>query len=215
MIVSFSGIDSAGKTTQIDLLYKYLEAHHIKAKKVWSKARGTPGVLLLKQLVRRDKHMNAEEKTEYRNAVFANPRKEKLLYICSMLDLCLYWGIYYRVLALANKYLICDRYIWDTYVELHSDFKGIDIDKSKLWKLVKAVAPKPKVSFVFVVPPEVSLERDRMKNAAGIETLERKRQKIDRYFACIHNSCWTNVMDGQKPIEQLHREVLTAVGITE
>lgn len=55
MIVSFSGIDSAGKTTQIDLLYKYFEEHHIKAKKIWSKARGTPGVLLLKQLVRRDK----------------------------------------------------------------------------------------------------------------------------------------------------------------
>ena len=37
MIVSFSGIDSAGKTTQIELLMQYFEKHNIKAKKVWGK----------------------------------------------------------------------------------------------------------------------------------------------------------------------------------
>jgi len=83
MIVSFSGIDSAGKTTQIDLLYGYCKSSGVSVKKVWSKARGTPGVLLLKQLVRRDKKMNTEEKAEYRKNVFESPRKQKLLYVAS------------------------------------------------------------------------------------------------------------------------------------
>ena len=146
MLVSFSGIDSAGKTTQIERLYEHCKTHKISVKKVWSKARGTPGVLLLKELVRRDKKMDAEEKMEYRKNVFQSPKKQKLLYIASMLDLCWYWGIYYRILGWCKKIVICDRYLWDTYVELNQDFPCINIGRSKLWKLVKFLAPKPKVS---------------------------------------------------------------------
>ena len=77
MIVSFSGIDSAGKTTQIDRLHDYCKANKISVKKVWSKARGTPGVILLKELVRRDKKMDDVEKKEYRKTVFQSPKKQK------------------------------------------------------------------------------------------------------------------------------------------
>ena len=177
MLISFSGIDSAGKTTQIQLLCEYCKTHNIRVKKVWSKARGTPGVLLLKALVRRDKKMNVEEKMEYRKNVFQNPKKQKLLYIASMLDLCWYWGIYYRILGWFEEVLICDRYLWDTYVELNQDFPCINIDRSRLWKIVKLLTPKPQVSFVFVIPAEVSLARDHQKNASDIENVEVKKKK--------------------------------------
>lgn len=214
MIVSFSGIDSAGKTTQIELLCQYCDKKKIKYKKVWSKARGTPGVLLLKELVRRDKNMDATQKAEYRTEVFQNSRKRNLLYIASMLDLCWYWGLYYRILNLTNKLVICDRYIWDTYVEVkEKDFRGMDIDNSILWKIVKTVSPHPKVSFVFTIPPEESLRRDHNKNAAGIEELNIKIQKIDCYMKCIENDCWTNPMDGMRSINDLHQDVLAEIGI--
>ena len=209
MIISFSGIDSAGKTTQIEMLSKYCDEHKIKYCKVWSKARGTPGVLWLKELVRIDKKMDVAEKAEYRNDFYRNPQKQRLLYIASMLDLCWYWGIYYRILGIINKYLICDRYLWDTYTELKQDFQFIDIDRSKLWKIVRCISPKPKYSFVFIIPAEVSLERDKKKNAAGIEDVERKKRKIETYMCCVKNDCWTNVMDGLRGIDELHQSVLS------
>ena len=215
MIVSFSGIDSAGKTTQIDLLYDYCKAHKIGVKKLWSKARGTPGVLLLKELVRKDKHMDGEEKKEYRKNVFQNPKKQKLLYIASMLDLCWYWGIFYRITGWCKRILICDRYLWDTYVELNQDFPCVNIDKSFLWKLVKFLAPTPKVSFVFVIPAEVSLARDHQKNAAGIEDIAIKEKKIATYMACVDAGRWSHVMDGMDTIENLHKQVLEAVGLAK
>ena len=213
MIVSFSGIDSAGKTTQIDRLMEYCIANKISVKKVWSKARGTPGVLFLKELVRRDKKMDAKDKAEYRKNVFQSPKKQKLLYVASMLDLCWYWGIYYRILGAFRKILICDRYLWDTYVEINQDFPCIDIDRSHLWKLVRWLAPKPKVSFVFIIPAEVSLARDHQKNAAGIEDIAVKEKKIATYMACVEQNCWTHVMDGMNSIEDLHQQVLGAVGL--
>lgn len=211
MIISFSGIDSAGKTTQIDLLCDYCIRHNIKIRKVWSKARGTPGVLLLKEIFRQDKKLNAKAKAEYRKNFFKNPIKEKLLYIASMIDLCWYWGIYFRILNVFNEFLICDRYLWDTYVEIIYEFQGIDINKSKLWKLVKYMAPIPKVSFVFIVPAEISLLRDIEKNAAGIETVQIKREKINKYLECINKKCWTNIMDGTKSIMELHKELINVL----
>ena len=168
---------------------------------------------MLKQLFRKDKGFDDEQKVEYRKSVFRDPRKEKMLYVASMLDLCWYWGIYYRLLNLVRRYVICDRYVWDTYVEINSDFTGIDIDKSVLWKMVRFVSPKPKISFVFVVPPEVSLDRDYKKNAAGIETIEVKQEKINRYLRCIEANCWTNVMNGMQSIEQLHEQVLEILSL--
>lgn len=213
LIISFSGIDSAGKTTQIDLFSNYLREHKISYKKVWSKARGTPGVLLLKHIVRSDKKMDSAGKIEYRNEIFNNLKKKKLLYIASMLDLCWYWGIHYRVLNVFYKYLICDRYLWDTYIEINHDFVGIDIDHSLLWKIVKCVAPKPRHSFVLIIPPEISLMRDKLKNASGIEGILCKTKKIEFYKKCIDEGRWSNVMDGQKSIEELHTLVLKAVSI--
>lgn len=213
MIVSFSGIDSAGKTTQIDLLCQHLDKKRIKYKKKWSKARGTPIVVFLKELVRRDKGMDEAGKSEHRKEVFQNPRKLRLLYTASMLDLCLYWGIYYRFQQLFCKYLICDRYLWDTYVEVKHDFVGIDLDRSFLWKMVKFFAPRPKVSFVFIIPAELSLARDKQKNAAGIEDIQRKKSKIDTYLKLVSEYRWTNEMDGTRSIEDLHKDVLLAVGL--
>lgn len=213
MIVSFSGIDSAGKTTQIDLLYDYCKKNNISVKKMWSKARGTPGVLFLKELVRRDKGMSKEEKKEYRDNVFKNSKKQKLLYIASMLDLCWYWGIYYRLCSLTCRILICDRYLWDTYVEINRDFADVNIDKSVLWKMVKALAPIPKHSFMFVIPPEVSIQRDIEKNAAGIENIEIKKIKIDKYMSLVEKKAWTNVMDGLRGIDDLHKDIIQELNI--
>lgn len=215
MIISFSGIDSAGKTTQIDKLTAYFDAHGIKYVKRWSKARGTPGVELLKSLVRKDnpKEQSDAERVAARREVYKSKKKQKLLFAASMLDLCWYWGVYFRLLNITNRYLICDRYLWDTYVEMKHDFYSIDIDHSFLWEMVKFLAATPKVSFVFVIPAELSLERDLQKGTDGTEDIERKKSKIDVYMHLVEQGRWTNVMDGTKSRESLHHEVLDIIGL--
>lgn len=212
MIISFSGIDSAGKTTQIDKLTSYLDNHGEKYVKKWSKARGTPGVEFLKNIVRRKNPTDEKEKQAVRREIYKSPLKQKLLYTASLLDLCWYWGVYFRWVEWTNKYLICDRYLWDTYVEMKHDFYSINIDQSLLWKLVKVIAPKPNVSFVFVIPAELSLERDLQKGTEGTEDIERKKSKINLYLQLVKQGKWTNVMDGTKSREELHEKVLQIIG---
>lgn len=213
MIIAFSGIDSAGKTTQIDKLTEYLNAHQVKNVKKWSKARGTPGVEILKSLVRKETPNTDEAKIAARKEIYKSTKKQTILYIVSLLDLCWYWGLYFRWLNKTHKYLICDRYLWDTYVEMKHDFYSIDIDHSFLWKMVKFCAPKPKVSFVFIIPAELSLSRDLQKGSDGTEDIEIKRSKIGVYMSLVEQKKWNNVMDGTKTREVLHKEVLNIIGI--
>ena len=207
MIVSFSGIDSAGKSTQIDKLYEYCLIHNIKAKKIWGKARGTPGVMFIKSLVRKDSNMNHDEQLEYREKIYQNAKKKRLLLIASLFDLCWYFGIYYRLLNLFNTILICDRYVWDTYVEVINEF-DIDIDNWFLWKMVVWLSPKPQVSFMFVIPAEESIRRDIQKRDLTVDSLELKNRKINMYMGLLKQRKWTNIIDGLTPIDMIHKNIL-------
>ena len=213
MIISFSGIDSSGKSTQIKFLYNYCERNNIKVKKIWGKARGTPGVEFIKKLVRKDKSMSFEEKMEYRTQIYKSTSKKRLLLIASILDLYWYFGIYYRILGIFNKVLICDRYIWDTYVEVKTEFSDINIDKWFIWKMAIFFPPKPKVSFVFTLPAEESIKRDIKKNDLAVDSLELKKRKNNMYMTLINQGKWTNIVDGLLPIEVTHRHILEVLNL--
>lgn len=208
MVVSFSGIDGAGKTTQINLLIDYCKKKHINYVYKWSKARGTPGIMFLKELVRRDKKMDQEEKLEHREAVFKSNWKRNLLFIGSMLDLCWYWGIYFRIIKRKYELVILDRYIWDTYVEVSREFQIDKLDKKILWRFVHLVALVPDRQILLTIPAEESLRRDILKEEITTDGLSFKEAKLCSYDKLKNKGCWNVELDAMKSIEETHEMIL-------
>lgn len=207
MIVTFSGIDSSGKTTQLDRFFNLCREKKIKVYKIWGKGRGTPGVMLIKNIIRRDQGMNAEQKKEYRSSIYKNGKKRRMLLTASIIDLWWYFGIYYRILNLFNKVLICDRYIWDTYIDFRTEFPEFEIDNWLIWKVTVALTPKPKHSFMFYITTEESYLRDQQKGDLTLDPLEVKKAKVEKYMKLINCGKWEVVIDGTRDRDSITNEV--------
>ena len=203
MMYSFSGIDSSGKTTQIEMLKTFCNNNGIKYHYHWIKGRATPIVMFLKKIFRRDQGLSNEGKKEYREEVYKNKKKKALLLIVSILDLIWYWGIYYRYLKIRHGLFICDRYIWDTYIDFRTEFQEFDIDRWLIWRIAKGIAPKPHCSFLFMISAEESLRRDIAKGDATPDTIERKREKMAKYEDLVSKDKWQVVIDGMKPRDEI------------
>jgi thymidylate kinase len=203
MMYTFSGIDSSGKTTQIELLKSYCDNNGIKYHYHWIKGRATPVVMFLKELFRKDKGLSDEGKMEYREQVYQNRNKKFLLLTVSILDLIWYWGLYYRILKFKHKLLICDRYVWDTYIDFRTEFPEFNIDKWLIWKMAKGFAPKPNGSFLFQITAEESLKRDIAKGDATPDALPRKQAKVEKYSELVKQGKWSYVVDGTKPKDEI------------
>ena len=52
MLISFSGLDCAGKSTQISLLKEYLQGKGYEVSEVWSRGGYTPGIETMKKILR-------------------------------------------------------------------------------------------------------------------------------------------------------------------
>ena len=202
---TFSGIDSSGKTTQIDMLIQYCKDNNIEVYKRWSKGRATPGVLWLKKVLSKDtgKDLNREEILEHREANWNNPKKKFMLLVASILDLWWFWGLYYRILNRRHKVFICDRYIWDTYVDFKTEFSEYNVDNWILWRIAVFLAPKPRHSFMFYITAEESFKRDNDKGDPDRDELERKREKVKKYEKPMEQGKWDTIVSGMKTREEM------------
>ena len=211
MIVSFSGIDGSGKTTQINNLISWCQANNVRYIKKWSKARGTPGIEFIKNIVRRDKNLPQVEKLGYREHIFNSGWKKSILYCLSMIDLCWYWGVYFRILKRKYDIVILDRYLWDTFVEVSTEFRLENLEKLFLWKIVKLCAPIPEVSILLTIPAEESLRRDLLKGEITTDALEFKQSKIDIYRMLQSHNKWNTVIDSMKSVDETFNQIISSI----
>lgn len=209
MLISFSGLDCSGKSTQINLLKEYLQGKGYSVEEVWSRGGYTPGIEKLKNLVRGGKSKAPEEQTaEERQAkVAAEPRGGKLLLWLSIADLMFYWGRTFKKKSKGKKVLFCDRYYWDTYVDFKLKYPKVNFDKWLVWKLMTACYRKPDVSLVLTVTPEESMRRSNLKFEPFPEPQDKREARLNRYLQEIKNGRWQYEIDCMRPIEPIQEEI--------
>jgi thymidylate kinase len=207
-MISFSGIDGSGKGTQLDLLEKYMIDHKLRYCRIWARGSWTPGIELVKKIVRRDKHFSESQKNEYRIEARSNPKKMKVIMILSILDLLWYFNLYYRFLKWNNDYLLCDRYIWDTLVDFRVNFSGCRVDEMFIWKILLKSIPYPNESFIFTISSEDSISRGLKKKEAFMESRAIKHLKINQYNQLIHEGKWTQVINGNLDVLEINKKIL-------
>ena len=166
MIVSFSGMDGAGKTTQISLLKAALKSKGLSPKIVWSRGGYTPGFECLKKTVRRlfRKTLPSSGHSKQRKEIISRPFVSYIWLYLAILDLIFLYGVKLRFSSGLGTIFICDRYLDDTRLDFHLNFKTIEFQKMWMWKLLEILTPTPDVSFLLLLPVEISMARSLLKD---------------------------------------------------
>ncbi len=192
LFITFEGADGCGKTTQLNLLAKYLES---QGREVL--VTREPGAKGLGEKLR-------EILLNYDGEV--SPRCEQFLFLA---DRAQHVDIIVRPAVDAGKIVLCDRHI-DSTVAYQGYGRGLDLGQINQLNMIATGNQKPDLTFVFDIDTETSEKRvgsnkDRMERA-GREFhtrvrngyLELAKQEPERI----------KVIDATKSIEQIHSEVL-------
>lgn len=210
-MISFSGIDCGGKSTQIEKVSEALRRQKKRCRVIHSRGGYTPLLEFFKTLVRRDRSGSAEEHEKYRAEVHGSPRKRKLLLWLSILDLGLYYGVYFRLVELFGSRILADRYFWDSYIDFQMKYPEFDFEKWRVWKFARGIYKKPKQSIIYTIPAELSMYRSTLKDEPWPEPVEVRRDRIDRYMKEIERGRWQYVIDATGTIEEVFEKTMECI----
>lgn len=173
MLITFSGIDGSGKTSYAAALCKAFEICEIKTRYIWARVGSTRISQLASKVY---KKVSKKYKSDTKSKSSGSPykdfiRKENLFrkkwvstlwHITNILDFCVFYNFKVRKALFSGKVVICDRYIPDIFADMyvHTPNKKPDL----VLKLLLILLPKPHVSILLRVPPEIAYERSKEKD---------------------------------------------------
>ena len=213
-LIYFMGMDGSGKTTQAKILKKELDHCGIKNKYTWNRFEpflSYPCVALARMFLLKDKDAFLDYKsyTNNKNKLFKS-KVLSMLYIRVML-VDYFFQISFKVTIplLMGINVICDRYIYDTMVDLMVDSgNSLENVKKKINRFLFFI-PKPNLVFFIDIPAETAFARK--DDVPSIDYLVSRRNMYHTIADCM-NSGRLNIgeliiLDGRKTVDQLKNEI--------
>lgn len=192
LFITFEGCDGCGKTTQLELLAKYLQGKGYDV--IVTREPGAKG---LGEKLR-------EILLNYDGEVSSNC--ESFLFLA---DRAQHIDTIVKPAIDAGKIVLCDRHI-DSTAAYQGYGRGLDLEQINYLNNIATSGLKPDLTLLFDVDIETSMARigknkDRMESA-GIEFQEKVRRGYLELAKAEPERI--RIFDSRKTIEQLHQEVL-------
>ena len=214
ILLTFSGLDGAGKSTQINKLRNCLSTQGYSSSVLWARGGYTPGFEYLKRLARLilKKKLPKPGRSAQRKQQFSRPGIAKIWLSFAMVDLMIYWGFYLRLKQLTGDVVICDRYLQDTNLDFSRNFPKVAFEKMLLWKLLCLLVPTPDCSFLLWVPVAESVRRGKIKDEPFPDDLETLEWRLLSYLDDnqFPKSQYLKI-DCSKTIDDVSTKILTGV----
>ena len=207
--IVLSGIDGSGKSTQLDLIKDYYIKNGKSVINLWTRGGSTPGINALKSFIRKfaGKRLPPAGHSEKRDRMFATSWVQNVWITLSILDLLRIYSISVRWWSLTRRVVICDRYLWDTYIDFTIMFPNINIDDWFLWKLLVKCSPAPQKSALLMISMELSEERCSNKFDPFPDTPEIRKIRYQLYKAASNKKHW-DVINASESIDSVFRNIM-------
>ena len=195
LFITFEGADGCGKTTQIELLNKYLQNKGKTTLLTREPGAKGLGVKLREILLNYDGEVS--------------PQCESFLFLA---DRAQHIDCIIKPALKEGKIILCDRHT-DSTVAYQGYGRGLDLNRINMLNDIATGGLKPDLTIVFDVDVETSMQRvgnekDRMESA-GVEFFNKVRQG---YLEIAKNEPnRVKVINSSDTIENIHKQVVELV----
>ncbi|HRW97899.1 MAG TPA: hypothetical protein P5280_00345, partial [Cyclobacteriaceae bacterium] len=213
--IVFSGLDGAGKSTQISYLVDYLSQNGHRTQYFWSRGGYTPIFSILKVGLRklsRGRALPSPGHSSGRTKAFSRPLVRKSWLTIAVLDLILVYGIYLRLIQSSGRVVVCDRYLWDTLIDFRLNFPEETIETWLIWRILVKITPIPDVAFLLLIPVEESVRRSKLKFEPFPDAPEVLARRLEMYRQFIEDG-YGHELDGLRSKNDLIQEIQKIVDI--
>lgn len=209
MIITLSGVDCAGKTTQLDALEAALTERGHRVKRLWFRPGYSPLLDTLRTGVRklRPSALPSNKNPEARKQAFAKPGVSRTWVTMGAVDTLISLGGHVRWLSARGYTVLCDRYVEDAIVDLALVFPDLVSLDGRLRRALVKACPEPDVAILLTLSREVAIARAHAKNEPFADPPERRAERYDIYMGMADNGRFT-VVDAEQPIEAVTRTIL-------
>lgn len=217
LLVAFSGLDGAGKSTQIALLAAHLRSQGQDPVVIWTRGGYTPLFSALKKLLRRlsgERMVPQAGPSQQRSQTMAQPAILRLWLSLAMLDMMWVYGARVRTERWRGRPVICDRYLWDTEIDFRLNFPQARFDRWLIWRLLVRITPRPDAAFLLSIPVDVSVHRSRLKDEPFPTPPELLAWRTEIYDIAAQRDSLL-VLDGERPADQLASEILATLATVQ
>jgi len=213
MIVSLSGVDCAGKTTQLDRLVAYLDRRGRRPTSMWYRPGYSAELDALRAAVRKLRpgtmpHVDSDRSGHQK--AFANPRVRRTWLAMAMADSLMHYAVKLRALDLAGRTVVCDRYLDDAMMDMAFRFPELERWSQGALGTIARISPRPRPAFLITLPYDEMLRRMAEKNEPFPDPPEIRDRRYAMYQDLARSGRY-EVIDGTRSRDAIQAQIVEAV----